>query len=93
MAKLKEAGLGNLIYYHTPCDALFQTLHNATMNARAAGLPQTFTYVDITSPEVIPPWLSPEDIGGRSDEMEGFSELSGSVDTIAKLGRTLTAGF
>ena len=91
--RLAGAGLSNLIFYHTPADSLFQVLNQATINSRLAGQLVVFTFVDLTCPELIPPWITMEDIGGRADEIEGFVDATGHVETIARLGKALTAGL
>ena len=58
-----------------------------TDGANKGGRPP-FLYVDLTSKEVLPLWITPEQIGGKSD-LEGDSIVNSGVSSLAELGAAL----
>ena len=80
---LDKAGLGQLPFHLQPDVAVFQTMWTETAAARAAVPPRAaLTYVDLTSKDVLPLWLTPEAIGGKSGFLGEDEALDGDAKTM-----------
>ena len=86
---LAKAGLKDLPFHSTPDTAVWQILDSAT---KAAAPGKTFSYIELTSKEVLPLWLPADAVGGKAvlaGEMDWTIEGSGSCNTISQLHNAL----
>ena len=82
--------------FHMQAEAKIWQQLEADSAAAAACVPPrvAFTYIDLTSKEVLPLWLSPDTIGGKvsmSGESEWCIDANASLKTLGQLGAALSS--
>ena len=88
---LRDANLASLPFVLQLEQPLIDRLDEETKAAKSASR-IAFSFVDLTSPQVTPPWLLPEAVGAKykpGDENEINLQGSDEVATLAKLGQAL----
>ena len=94
-ALLTAANMGDLPFVNQCDQAIWDRLHAETQEAKTLGR-TAYLYIDLTSAGVLPIWLYPEAIGGKSNDTgEHEVDAGAEVQTLAKLGQALrgaTAG-
>jgi len=94
-ALLTAASMVDLPFVHQCDQAVWDRLHSDTQEAKAQNR-SAYVYMDLTSAGVLPIWLYPEAVGGKSNDTgEHDVDAGAEVQTLAKLGQALrgaTAG-
>jgi hypothetical protein len=93
--ELEKSPLAGLPFHMQVDAAIWQLLEAETTAASSCIPPRTpFSYVDLTSKEVLPLWISPESVGGKlpvPGESEWNMEAGASLQTLGHLGAALRA--
>ena len=76
--------------FHMTCDKTVFTIMGTENKAAQTASRTAFSYIDITSKEVLPMWLPHESIGGRSAFGSEWNSDASSA-SLAQLGRALQA--
>ena len=94
-ALLTAASMGDLPFINQCDQAVWDRLHSETQEAKALNR-TAYVYMDLTAAGVLPIWLYPEAVGGKSNDTgEHDVDAGAEVQTLAKLGQALrgaTAG-
>ena len=86
---LREAGLNKLPFVAQLDQALIDKMNQESVEAKAAGR-KAFLFVDLTSKEVLPVWLTPESVGGKFNDEEALSLAGGEhISSLTQLGQAL----
>jgi hypothetical protein len=86
---LKEAGLTKLPFVAQLDQTLIDKMNQESVDARVAGR-KAFSFVDFTSKEVLPVWVTPEAVGGKFNDEEALSLTGGEqINSLTQLGQAL----
>jgi hypothetical protein len=93
--RIENSPLAGLPFHMQAEAKIWQQLETETVAAAASSPPRVaFTYVDLTSKEVLPLWLSPDAIGGKltmSGESDWCVDANASLKTLGQLGAALSS--
>ena len=89
-AKMDAAGLQKLPYELQAEQALWEKLASENEAARLRTNKQGFCFVDLTSKEILPLWMAPEEVGGKlslgdSNQLDGGA----STESLRQLSQAL----
>ena len=93
--RIENSPLAGLPFHMQPEAKIWQQLEVETVAAASCSPPRVaFTYIDLTSKEVLPLWLSPDAIGGKltvPGESEWCMDANASLKTLGQLGAALSS--
>jgi hypothetical protein len=93
--RIENSALKGLPFHMQAEAKVWQQLEADSVAAAACVPPRVaFTYVDLTSKELLPLWLSPDAIGGKismSGESEWCIDANASLKTLGQLGAALSS--
>ena len=92
-ALLEKQNLQDVAFHLQADQCVFQSMWTDTLGARACAPPRAqFTYVDLTSKELLPLWLTAESIGGKSTMQDAdLLDPSATTGSLSQLATALRA--
>ena len=89
-AMLEKASLQDMPEVFSPAEELFRALHGASEAAKKAGR-KAFTFIDFTHAALLPEFLPPEAVGGRTQVAGADEVLAGYTGNLGQLSGALKA--